>query len=66
MGGSRRRLKKGKPVVKVGLGPLKRKKNEKTRVPLDVTEKRPHLEKRLQTRCVPCQEGRQTLTRFQL
>jgi hypothetical protein len=45
MGGSRRRLKKTAPKVKVGL--LKRKKNEKARLPLDVIEHKPGYEERL-------------------
>lgn len=49
MGGSRRRLKKGKPKVRVGV--VKRKKNVKAEVPLEVLNGRPDLAKRLNTRC---------------
>ncbi|KAF5841655.1 ribosome biogenesis protein Nop16 [Dunaliella salina] len=45
MGGSRRRLKKNQPKVKVGV--QKRKKIDKTRVPLEISQHRPQIPKRL-------------------
>ena len=48
MGGSRRKLKRNAPKVRVGR--LKRKKNEKTRVPLEIAQERLSLEKRLDVR----------------
>jgi hypothetical protein len=48
MGGSRRRLKRNAPKVKVGV--VKRKKNSKAQVPVELLEQRPDLEKRLNTR----------------
>lgn len=36
MGGSRRRLKKNAPKVKVGTGAAKRKRTQKSAVPLEV------------------------------
>ncbi|GAX83597.1 hypothetical protein CEUSTIGMA_g11022.t1 [Chlamydomonas eustigma] len=50
MAGSRRRLKKDKPKVKVGLAASKRKRSEKSKTPLEVAELRPSLEKRLNSR----------------
>lgn len=47
MGGSRRRLKRNAPKVKVGV--IKRKKTERTRVPLEVTEQRTDIQKKLHT-----------------
>jgi nucleolar protein 16 len=48
MGGSRRRLKRNAPKVKVGV--VKRKKNSKAQVPVELLEQRQDLEKRLNTR----------------
>jgi hypothetical protein len=48
MGGSRRRLKRNAPKVKVGV--IKRKKISKAQVPVELLEQRPDLEKRLNTR----------------
>jgi hypothetical protein len=45
MGGSRRRLKKNRPKVKVGVS--KRKKIEKTKVPLEVRHQHDDIQKRL-------------------
>jgi len=59
MGGSRRRLKKTAPKVKVGL--IKRKKNEKARLPLDVVEHKPGFEERLRKQVNWTEQ--QTLTR---
>jgi len=50
MAGSRRRLKKDKPKVKVGIAASKRKRSEKSKIPLEVAELRPSLEKRLNSR----------------
>ena len=45
MGGSRRRLKKNRPKVKVGV--IKRKKIQKTKLPLELKEQREDIKKRL-------------------
>ncbi len=50
MGGSRRRLKKNAPKVRNGL--LKRKRDEKTKLPLEIAFNDPALEKRLRKRWV--------------
>ncbi|KAG1671364.1 hypothetical protein FOA52_002974 [Chlamydomonas sp. UWO 241] len=47
MAGSRRRLKRNAPKVKVGGAAARRKQTEKTKVPLEVTENRPGAQKRL-------------------
>ncbi len=49
MGGSRRRLKKTAPKVRVGLGPLKRKRTDKTKLPLELAQDKPSMPKRLDT-----------------
>eukprot|EP00882_Tetradesmus_deserticola_P010806 GHRQ01011416.1.p2 GENE.GHRQ01011416.1~~GHRQ01011416.1.p2 ORF type:complete len:196 (+),score=75.08 GHRQ01011416.1:250-837(+) len=59
MGGSRRRLKRNAPKVKVGV--VKRKKNSKAQVPVELLEQRPDLQKRLNTSAQWVEE--QTLTR---
>lgn len=47
MAGSRRRLKRNAPKVKVGTAANKRKRTEKTKVPLEVTQDRPDVRKKL-------------------
>jgi len=49
MGGSRRRLKRNAPKVKVGV--VKTKKNVKAKAPLEVLDERQDVHKKLNTRC---------------
>ncbi|KIZ06256.1 hypothetical protein MNEG_1701 [Monoraphidium neglectum] len=58
MGRSRRRMKKTAAKVKVGV--VKRKKNQKAKLPKELTEARPDVEKRLQQK--PEWEEEATLT----
>jgi hypothetical protein len=53
MGGSRRRLKRNAPKVKVGV--VKTKKNVKAKVPLEVLDERQDVHKKLNTRCLSAQ-----------
>mmetsp|Transcript_6192 Transcript_6192/g.13484 ORF Transcript_6192/g.13484 Transcript_6192/m.13484 type:complete len:191 (-) Transcript_6192:1011-1583(-) len=64
MGGSRRRLKQGKPKAKVGMAIHKRKKIEKTIVPLEIAEQRPDIQKRLKQR-VDWEEERNLTDNYQ-
>ena len=48
MGGSRRKLKRGKSKVRVGV--VKRKKNTKAQVPLEVLDQRAHVQEKLGAR----------------
>lgn len=52
MGGSRRRLKRNAPKVKVGI--VKTKKNVKAKLPLEVLDERQDLHKKLNTRLAQC------------
>ena len=49
MAGSRRRLKKTRSKVKVGVNKYT-KKTEKSKLPLELSEQRPDVEKRLNVR----------------
>ena len=49
MGGSRRRSKKYRTKVRVGV--IKRKKTQKAQLPAEVTAHKPQLQQRLNKRC---------------
>lgn len=62
MGGSRRRLKRDKPKVKVGV--VKKKKTDKSKIPLELLEGRPSISKRLDVN-VQWEEGKLLADNYQ-